>query len=192
MTVDSAYFPNVKKTDLSDHAAAILRCTRAVLATSPPSNVRPDATFVRGEKYGDDFVLPHSGFDGFGLAIRVGTLSGRVLIAYSGCRRPDRGDEFDAAFNPSRKDMIATIKPGTAFCDDLAKALLEYLRRKLCVVQEVRQGDGAVVNTRILWPSATGNVEKGAPTLWSRRKGVGLLRATEEKKRSIAFDEGAS
>lgn len=191
MAENSTYFPDAQEADLGEGARTALRCIRQALLGSPPSNVAPHATFTRWETGGNDFILPHSEFDGFGVVVRVGVFSGGAEIAYSSCKRPDRGDEFDAAFNPARKEIIAEVGHSENFCSDLTEALREYCHRKLCVVQEVRQGDGVVVSTRILWPSATGNVED-ASTLWNRRKGIGLLHPTEEKKWSMAFDEGSA
>ena len=195
MTANSTYFPDVQEADLSEGAKTALRCIRQVLLDSSPSNVVPNATFARWETGGNDFILAHSKFDGFGIVVRVGALAaGGAEIAYSSCRRPDRGDEFDAAFDPARKGIVAKIEHSENFCSDLTEVLREYFYRKLCVVREVRQGDGAVVSTRILWPSSTGNAEDDAMTLWSqrKRKGIGLLRATEEKRWFIAFDETSS
>src|ERR1700722_2926228 len=153
MNMDSTYFANIEEADLGDQASATLRCIRTLLVASRPSNVRSHTTFVRGETHGDDFVLPHSEFDGFGVVIRVGTSSLGAVIAYSGCRRPDRGDEFDAAFDPVRKEMTAVIEGGEKLCGDLTEALLRYLRRKLKVVREVGRGKGNTLQTQILWPT---------------------------------------
>jgi hypothetical protein len=188
---NSTYFPDVQEADLGEGAKTALRCIRQALSDSPPSNVAPHAAFTRWETGGTDYILPHCEFDGFGIVVRVGAVSGGAEVAYSGCKRPDRGDEFDAAFDPARKEIIAKVGHSENFCSDLTEALREYCHRKLCVVQEVRQGDDAVVSTRILWPSAMSNAED-ATTLWSRRKGIGLLRPTQEKKWSTAFDETPS
>ena len=186
--MESTYFPNIEEADLSDQASATLRCIRTLLVASRPPNVRPHTTFVRGETHGDDFALPHSEFDGFGLVIRVGASSRGAVIAYSGCRRPDRGDEFDAAFDPARKEMTAVIEGGEKFCGDLTEALLRYLRRKLQVVQEVGRGKGNTLETQILWPP-TEKLEHDVPPLWTQRSGMVLLRSTEEIRSLTAFDE---
>lgn len=191
MMANSVYFPDAQEADLSEGTKTALRCVRQALLESPPSNVTPNATFDRGETGGHDFILPHSKFEGFGIVVRVGS-SGGAEIAYSSCKRPDRGDEFDAAFDPARKEIIAKIEHSENFCSELAEVLREYFHRKLGVIREVRQRDGAVVSTRILWPSSTGSWGDDATTLWSHRKGVGLLHAIEEKKWSIAFDETSS
>jgi hypothetical protein len=192
MPAHSTYFPGVQEVGLSEGARTALRCMLQALLDSPPSNVAPNATFVRSETGGSDFILPHSMFEGFGIVVRVGSAAEGAEIAYSKCKRPDRGDEFDAAFDPARKGIIAKIEQSESFGSDLIEVLREYLHRKLCVVRRVRHEDGAVVSTRILWPSGTGNAEGGARTLWSQRKMIGLLRVTEEKVSAMAFDEPAS
>ena len=191
MATNLPYFPDAQEADLSEGSILALRCMRQTLAESPPANVIPDSTLVRWETGGNDFILPHSKFNGFGMVVRVGELSRGAQIAYSSCKRPDRGDEFDAAFNSARKKVIAEIESGEFFCRDLTGSLLEYLRRRLLVVQDIGLQKDCILQTRILWPSI-GNPEDNAPLLWKRRSGIALLRSTEERRAFTGFDEQAA
>jgi hypothetical protein len=183
------YFPEVSATELNDASAVVLTCARRLLLTLSPSNVAPEATIVRRESSGNDFVIPHSGFDGFGLVVRVGGSPVLAEVAYSGCRRLDRGDEFDAAFDPAREGIVARVELD-AGCADLNDVLREYLERRLEVVAELARRTADVVRTRILWP-VSDETGKSAAVLWETRELRTRLRATDEHRSFTAFAESA-
>ena len=183
------YFPNVSAAELNDVSARVLTCTRQLLSTLSPSNVLPEATIVRSESGGNDFVVPHSDFDGFGLVIRVGGSPVLAEVAYSGCRRPDRGDEFDAAFDPARRRIVAQVELDVG-CAELSDIVREYLERRLEVVSEHAGRKADVLRTRIWWPMSEATDNKAA-LLWETRDLRSRLKPTEERRSFTAFAETA-
>jgi hypothetical protein len=180
------YFADVDEGALAEVPADALRCIRQMLQASSPANVVPQKAWWRGEgPGGGDFVIPHSAFDGFAIVVRVGDISRRATVAYASYTRRDRGDPFDAAFDRNQ-DIIAGITYGISFCDDLTEVLRTYLRRRLCVIQEVGQGEGPLFQTRVLWPKE--DPPDHAITLWKQRAAPRLLRAREEKRWFTTFD----
>jgi hypothetical protein len=180
------YFADADETQLAESPAAALRCIRKALQASTPSNVDANATWWRGEgPGGGDLVIPHREFDGFAIIVSVGNVSKSAAIGYASYTRRDRGDPFDAAIDRGH-ELVATVRLDGDFCDDLRSVLFGYVRRRLCVVQQVRRGGGAALETRILWRT---DADDQTTTLWRRRHGIKLLQLTEEKKWSTAFDE---
>ncbi len=135
---------------------------------------------------GFDFVMPHRDLAGFGLVARAPDAGDKVSLAYSGCQRRDRGDEFDAAFALDRAAVIKTVPRDAAFVDALTAALLDYLRRKLRIVRYMN-GDNDVVRTEVFWPDQPSG---GQLLIWNDHAGGIALRKPTPVETTAAFDDG--
>jgi hypothetical protein len=135
---------------------------------------------------GYDFVIPHRTLTTFSVVVRVGDRGDSVSIAYSGCSKRDRGDEFDQAFAGNHEKQVVTLSQGDTFCDELEKSLVEYLERKLLLICNLR-GNREIAAAQVFWPSATRSDEQ--VLLWQQRARFWRGVETTTVTRMVAFDE---
>jgi hypothetical protein len=188
MNKQSTMFSDVSEAKMDSQLRATLGDLRSILASVKPTNVLATDTWTRRDMGGYDFVMPHRHLAGFALVARSGDTSDEVSLAYSSCRRRDRGDEFDAAFAVDRAAMVQTVLQGEEFPGMLWKALLNYLQRELRVVRYL-DSDSEVVGTEIFWPSEQDGEQV---LLWKEHvRGISLRKSTPVES-VTAFDERVS
>jgi hypothetical protein len=182
MSTQPVMFTDAPEDTMTPQSKASLDALRNILSSISPSNVVPESTWTRRDMGGYDFVMPHRVLGDFSLVARMSDEMGDIALAYSGCKRKDRGDEFDAAFG--RDGMtVQTVIYNDGFLDALNETLLGYLQRKLRFVQYLNR-DEEVIKTEIFWPG-----QQSDTLLWeSHVPGVALRKRTSTNS-TIAFDE---
>jgi hypothetical protein len=123
----TTYFPAAREDAMDADELAVLGQLRALLDQLRPPSIAPERCWVRPDRNGMDFVVPHRYLDGF--AVVVAVIQDDVVVYYAFYEREDRGDDFDLSMAKSPSAKLDRTQPKWSAA--MSDAVEEWLRRSL-------------------------------------------------------------
>jgi hypothetical protein len=112
----------------------LLGALRELLAEVRPPKIAPEDAWLRPDRHGVDFVLPHGQLNGFALVVAM--LPHDVVVHYASYEDEDYGDDFDLAMAHGPSANVSREEP--EWVSRVIETVREWLGRPLVLERATR------------------------------------------------------
>jgi hypothetical protein len=112
----------------------LLGALRELLAEVRPPKIAPEDAWLRPDRHGVDFVLPHGQLNGFALVVAM--LPHDVVVHYASYDSEDYGDDFDLAMAHGPSANVSREEP--EWVSRVIETVREWLGRPLVLERATR------------------------------------------------------